>query len=68
MIPKLMSMNSVNFDFRECSFNDEKNNVKDKQGMGRDGSGRASIFKETEITHCFTLEANYCKGIRTNTL
>ena len=26
LIPKLMSLNSVNFDIKECSFNDEKNN------------------------------------------
>lgn len=68
LIPKLMSMNSMNFDIKECSFNDEKNNVKDGKGMGRDGSGRAGIFKITELTHCFTLEANYCTGHRVNTL
>ena len=47
MIPKLMSLNSVNFDLKECSFSDEKNNIKDGKGFGRDGSGRAGIFKET---------------------
>jgi hypothetical protein len=47
MIPKLMSLNSVNFDFRQCVFSDEKNNVKDKKGDSRDGSSRAVIFRET---------------------
>ena len=67
MIPKLMSLNSPNFDFRECNFSDEKNNVKDKKGDCRDGSARASIFRETggnPLT--YTLEANYCTGLRIN--
>lgn len=69
MIPKLMSLNSVNFDFRECNFQDEKNNVVDKKGDSRDGSGRAVMFKETGNNPlCYTLEANYCTGLRTNTL
>lgn len=44
LIPKIMSLNSTNFDFRECNFQDEKNNVVDKKGDSRDGSGRAVIF------------------------
>lgn len=63
-----MSLNSVNFDFKVCSFSDEKNNIKDGKGAGRDGSGRASIFRETGLTHCFTLEANYSTGLRVNPL
>jgi len=64
-----MSMNSVNFDFMECNFSDEKNNIKDKKGDSRDGSGRAAIFRETggnPLT--FTFEANYATGLRINTL
>lgn len=68
LIPKLMTLNSVNFDIKESSFNDEKNNTKDGKGMGRDGSGRAGIYRETSLTHCFTLEANYCTGVRVNAL
>lgn len=47
LIPKLMSMNSVNFDFKQCNFQDEKNNIKDKIGTSREGSGRAAIFRAT---------------------
>jgi len=69
LIPKLMSLNCVNFDFRECSFMDEKNNVKDKNGDSRDGSGRAVIFRETNSNPLtYTFEANYATGIRINTL
>ena len=68
MIPKLMSLNSVNFDFRECNFSDEKLNVKDKKGDSRDGSGRACMFRETQNPFIYTFEANYCTGHRFNTL
>ena len=69
LIPKLMSMNSVNFDFRECNFQDEKLNIKDKKGDSREGSARAVMFRETGNNPLtYTFEANYCTGIRTNTL
>lgn len=68
LIPKLMSLNSVNFDFKESNFNDESNNAADGKGKGRDGSGRAVVFKETAVPHCFTMECNYATGLRTNTL
>lgn len=69
MIPKLMSLNSVNFDFRQCNFQDEKNNIKDKKGDSRDGSGRAVMFRETNSNpFVYTFEANYATGHRINTL
>jgi len=69
MIPKLMSLNSVNFDFRECNFQDDKLNVKDKKGDCRDGSGRAAIFRETNCNpFTYTFETNYVTGHRMNTL
>lgn len=63
-----MSLNSINFDYKGSSFNDEANNVKDKKGFSRDGSGRATIYKETFIPYSFTLEGNYNSGTRLNTL
>ena len=69
MIPKLMSLNSVNFDFRQCVFSDDKLNVKDKKGDSRDGSGRAVMFRETGFNpFTYTFEANYATGHRINTL
>lgn len=69
MIPKLMSLNSVNFDWLECNFKDCNNNVKDKNGDSRVGSGRAAMFRDTggnPLT--YTIEANYYTGHRINTL
>ena len=68
LIPKLMSLNSVNFDFRQCNFQDEKNNVKDKNGDSRDGSGRAVMFRVLNNPLTYTFEANYATGHRANTL
>lgn len=57
-----MTLNCCNFDLAECNFNDEDNNKLDNKGKGRDSSGRAVIFRETGVTHCFTLETNYATG------
>jgi hypothetical protein len=63
-----MSLNCVNFDFLKCNF-DEKNNVTDKSGDSREGSGRAVIFNETNFNPLtYTFEANYANGVRINTL
>ena len=68
LLPKLMSLNCVNFDFTESSFNDADNNKKDHKGDSREGSGRASIYKETQLPYCYTVEGNYATGLRINTL
>lgn len=68
VLPKVLSLNCVNFDFQECSYNDADNNKKDKKGDSRSGSSRATLFRETQIPFCFTLEGNYATGLRINTL
>ena len=68
LFAKLMSLNSVNFDYKECNFNDVDNNKKDLKGDSREGSGRASIYKLTGLPLCYTMEGNYAVGLRINTL
>ena len=69
LLPKLISMNTLNFDFIECSFADKLMNVKDrKDGLSRDGCGRVSIMKMTGLPNCYTLECNYASGRRINHL
>ena len=69
IIPKLMSLNCVNFDFRASSFSDSKNNVKDWQGESRCNSSRAVIHRETDYNPLvYTLEANYARGKHINHL
>ena len=43
-------------------------NIKDKNGMSREGSGWVAIHKDTGLTHCYTLECNYHNGRRINFL
>jgi hypothetical protein len=68
LLPKLISMNSLNFDFMECCFSDKLMKVKDKgDGLSREGSGRVSIMRATdELPNCYTLECNYASGKRLN--
>lgn len=69
LLPKLISMNSLNFDFLECSFSDKNMNCKDKKdGLSREGCGRVSIGKLTGIPNCYTLECNYASGRTINRL
>jgi cytosolic carboxypeptidase protein 5 len=70
LLPKVMSMNSLNFDFVECSFSDKLMGCKDKKdGLSREGCGRVSIMKACDgLPNCYTLECNYASGRTINHL
>jgi hypothetical protein len=70
LLPRLVSMNSLNFDMSECCFSDKMMTVKDKKdGLSREGSGRVGIMKATDgLPNCYTLECNYASGKKLNTL
>jgi hypothetical protein len=70
LLPRLLSLNSANFDINECNFSERIMNAKDKSGMSREGSGRVAINKDAKIrlVHCYTLESNYHNGRRVNLL
>jgi hypothetical protein len=63
LFARLIAMNSLNFDFMECSFS-QVNVMKKKQGdrLNREGSGRAGAYRATGMPHCYTLECNYASG------
>ena len=65
---KLIAMNCLNFDMNECNFSERIMNLKDKNGMSRDGSSRVALQRATGLTHCYTLECNHHSGKRINTL
>lgn len=69
LFARLISLNSLNFDFQECSFSEKLMNVKDAgSGLSREGSGRVGIFKATGLINCYTLECHYQTGRRINLL
>lgn len=70
LLPKLVSMNSLNFDFIECSFSDKLMDCKDKKdGLSREGCGRVSIMRACNgLPCCYTLECNYASGRAINHL
>ena len=69
LFPRLISLNSLNFDFQECSFSEKLMNAKDGgSGLSREGSGRVGIYKATGLVNCYTLECHYQTGRRTNIL
>jgi hypothetical protein len=69
LLAKLVAMNSLNFDFAECSFSENLMKCRDaKDGLTREGCGRVSIMKATGLPNCYTLECNYASGPRINTI
>ena len=52
LFPKLMSINSQNFDFEACNFSLKNMMLKDKRdGMSKEGSGRVAIYKTIGLIH-----------------
>ena len=69
LYPKIMSINSANFDFPACNFTARNMYMKDRHtGAGKEGSGRVSIYKATGLTYCYTLECNFNTGRFTNSV
>lgn len=69
LFARLISLNSLNFDFQECNFSEKLMTVKDGGcGLSREGSGRVGIFKATNMAHSYTLECHYQTGRRINTI
>jgi len=69
LYPKLMSINSANFDFPACNFTAKNMFLKDRHtGAGKEGSGRVSVYKATGLTYCYTLECNFNTGRHTNSV
>jgi len=69
LYPKLISMNTMNFDFKECNFTEKLMLKRDKKGVSREGAGRVAIHRDCPgLIHSYTLECNYCCGASLNKL
>ena len=52
LFPKLMSINSQNFDFEACNFSLRNMTLKDKRdGLSKEGSGRVAIYRAIGLIH-----------------
>ena len=52
LFPKLVSLNSIHFDFQPCVFSEKNMYAADKRdGLSKEGSGRVAIHKATGIIH-----------------
>ena len=68
-LAKVISLNSVDFDFNQCSFAESNMNAVDKNGgLSREGAGRVSIWKAVGIPNWYTLECHYSIGVNKNRL
>lgn len=69
LFAKLMSLNSLNFDYADCSFSQENMEIKDKiDGLSREGCSRVAIYKETLLPNCYTIEASFQGSKKLNIL
>jgi hypothetical protein len=69
LLAKLLSLNSAHFDFGACNFTEKNMNRKDRrEGLSKSGSGRVSTYRDTGLTHVYTLECNYNSGKSLNAI
>ena len=67
LYPKLISMNTFNFDYNQCNFTEKLMKRKDKKGVSREGAGRVAVYRDCPgLIHSYTLECNYCSGLVIN--
>lgn len=60
LFAKLLSINSLNFNFDDCNFSEGNMIIKDRiSGLSREGCGRVAIYKETSLVNCYTIEASF---------
>eukprot|EP00919_Chromeraceae_sp_WS-2016_P011489 GHVR01026823.1.p1 GENE.GHVR01026823.1~~GHVR01026823.1.p1 ORF type:complete len:229 (+),score=5.91 GHVR01026823.1:1183-1869(+) len=64
LFPKILSFNCEFFDYDACNFSEKNMSSKDKvDNLTKEGASRVSIYKDTGLPFCWTLECNYnsCK-------
>mmetsp|Transcript_88758 Transcript_88758/g.153688 ORF Transcript_88758/g.153688 Transcript_88758/m.153688 type:complete len:978 (+) Transcript_88758:148-3081(+) len=60
---RLCQINSPHFDLDGCDFAENgAAEEKGKDGLGKQGSGRVSVYRDCHICHSYTLECNYNMG------
>ncbi|CAL8313486.1 unnamed protein product [Lota lota] len=69
LYPRLIALNSANFDFQGCNFSEKNMYARDKRdGQSKEGSGRVAVYKAMGLLHSYTLECNYNTGRAMNSI
>jgi len=69
LFAKLLSMNSLNFNYDDSSFAEENMAAVDwGDELSREGSSRVAIYKATSLANCYTIEASFHGSKRLNNL
>lgn len=56
---RLVHLNSSFFEYSECDFSEKSMFSKDpKDEHSKEGSGRVSLYRQTGVQHCYTVECN----------
>ncbi len=75
LIPRLIALNCLNFDYVECLFSvEDKNEEQGSQAVAaplysennKQGCGRVCFYQDLGIINSYTLECNYQTGKRLN--
>ena len=60
LFPKILSLNTLHFDFNSCNFSESYMKLKDRiDGSSREGSSRVAIYNATNLPNCYTIEASF---------
>ncbi len=59
LLPRLVAMNSPDFDFGGCCFSAKMMSANDRAGMSRTGTSRVGMSQYCRTNMVYTLEANY---------
>lgn len=65
--PKILSLNSVHFDFTSSDFTSRSMRSSSRiDGTTKGGTGRVALASSGSLVECYTLEASYCMGLLLN--
>ena len=60
---KMVELSSLFFEYEQCNFTEKNMKSKDKRdAMSKEGSGRVSLYRSTQLTYIYTVECNYNMG------
>lgn len=69
LFAKLLSINSLHFDYSLCNFSEFNMKIKDRiSNDGREGCGRVAVYNATKLPNCYSIEASFYGSKRINTL